>query len=96
MSVSFLGHRVDIYSVTHTVHSLNGSKSHTVRETQMLDNIETLKDWNSLNPVRTSSKVTYNRLSAEVWLAQCEYHYDTLDQKIIFYLKQYHAVRSEM
>ena len=25
---------IDIYSVTHTIHSLNGSKSHTVRETQ--------------------------------------------------------------
>jgi len=33
-----LGHRVDIYSVTHTVHSPNGSKSHTVRYTK-LDNI---------------------------------------------------------
>ena len=33
-----LGHRVDIYSFTHTVHGLNGSKSHTVRDTK-LDNI---------------------------------------------------------
>jgi len=35
---------IDIYSVTHTVHSLNGSKSHTVRETQKSDNISVLKD----------------------------------------------------
>jgi len=40
-----LGHRVDIYSFTHTVHSLNGSKSHTVRDTK-LDNI-----WRTLTPV---------------------------------------------
>ena len=33
-----LGHCVDIYSVTHTVHSLYGSKLHTVRDTK-LDNI---------------------------------------------------------
>jgi len=35
---------IDIYSVTHTVHSVNGSKLHTVRETQKLNNIPTLKD----------------------------------------------------
>ena len=36
-----LGHRVDIYSVTNTVHSLNGSKSHTVRDTNVRQHMDT-------------------------------------------------------
>ena len=35
---------LDIYSVTHTVHSLNGSKSHTLKRDTKLDNISTSKD----------------------------------------------------
>jgi len=38
--VSFSGHRVDTYSVTHTVHGLNGSKSHTVRDTNVRQHMD--------------------------------------------------------
>ena len=41
MSISLVGHRVDIYGVTHTVHSLNGSKSHTVRDTNARQHMDT-------------------------------------------------------
>jgi len=54
---------IDIYSVTHTVHSLNGSKSHTVRDTHLfLDNIINTKRLNICKSkfIKKSFQVVYN------------------------------------